>query len=116
MAYLPDLHYCQICGTYLGPDNGDGICSGCDEEQEMKQMRDDEKWRLWNAIDYFLDRCLDAEKVDDIFEIYEKMRREIWCPDGNHELIPDHCGIPAHYFCRYCSISREELDKSLPAE
>lgn len=30
MAYMPDLHYCCICRDYLGPDNGDGICSACE--------------------------------------------------------------------------------------
>ena len=30
MAYLPELHYCCVCGIYLGPDNGDGICSSCE--------------------------------------------------------------------------------------
>ena len=34
MAYLPDLHYCQVCGFYLGPDNGDGICGACDLYEE----------------------------------------------------------------------------------
>ena len=32
MAYLPELHYCCICGEYLGHENGDGICSFCDTE------------------------------------------------------------------------------------
>jgi hypothetical protein len=30
MSYLPELHYCCVCGTYLEPDNGDGICFSCD--------------------------------------------------------------------------------------
>lgn len=30
MAYLPELHRCCVCGDDLGPDNGDGICAGCD--------------------------------------------------------------------------------------
>lgn len=30
MAYLPDLHYCGICGKYLGPDDGDGLCGTCE--------------------------------------------------------------------------------------
>jgi hypothetical protein len=30
VAYLPELHYCCVCGADLGPDNGDGICCGCD--------------------------------------------------------------------------------------
>jgi hypothetical protein len=30
MAYLPELHYCCNCDVYLGPDNGDNICSECE--------------------------------------------------------------------------------------
>jgi hypothetical protein len=30
MAYLPELHRCCVCGIDLGPDNGDGICTECD--------------------------------------------------------------------------------------
>jgi hypothetical protein len=30
MSYMPHLHYCCGCKVYLGPDNGDGICAGCD--------------------------------------------------------------------------------------
>ena len=30
MAAVPDLHYCQICGVFLGPENGDGLCAPCD--------------------------------------------------------------------------------------
>lgn len=35
MAYLPENHYCYVCGEYLGPDDGDAdcgnhdICDGC---------------------------------------------------------------------------------------
>lgn len=32
MAYITELHYCHICGIYLSPDNGDAICSGCEDE------------------------------------------------------------------------------------
>lgn len=34
MAYLPELHYCVVCGDYLGPDDGDGICADDDETVE----------------------------------------------------------------------------------
>lgn len=34
MPYLPELHYCHICGVDLGPDNGDGICGACDLEED----------------------------------------------------------------------------------
>ena len=34
MPYLEELHYCCFCHVYLGPDNGDGICGGCDVEEE----------------------------------------------------------------------------------
>jgi len=34
MPYLEELHYCCVCHVYLGPDNGDGICGGCDVEEE----------------------------------------------------------------------------------
>jgi hypothetical protein len=33
MAYLQGNHYCAACGVYLGPDDGDGICSDCDGEE-----------------------------------------------------------------------------------
>lgn len=32
--YLPRLHYCCNCNVYLGPDDADGICYECDEEEE----------------------------------------------------------------------------------
>lgn len=32
MSGLPDLHFCQRCGVYLGPDNGDGLCAPCDTD------------------------------------------------------------------------------------
>lgn len=32
MAYMPELHYCCVCRVYLGMDDGDGICSGCEDE------------------------------------------------------------------------------------
>jgi hypothetical protein len=31
MAYLPETHYCAICHTYLGPEDGDGLCYSCAE-------------------------------------------------------------------------------------
>jgi len=34
MSYLPELHYCCVCGEDLGAENGDGICRGCDEDEE----------------------------------------------------------------------------------
>jgi hypothetical protein len=30
MAYMPELHSCCVCKKDLGPDNGDGICSDCE--------------------------------------------------------------------------------------
>ena len=31
MPYLPDNHYCCVCNNYLGMDDGDGVCSTCEE-------------------------------------------------------------------------------------
>lgn len=41
MAYLPSMHRCCNCDRYLGPDNGDGICSGC----ELHICPDCGEWR-----------------------------------------------------------------------
>jgi len=30
--YISELHYCCDCGTYLGIENGDGICGECEEK------------------------------------------------------------------------------------
>lgn len=38
MAYQPDLHYCCVCHDYLGPDDGDGICPDCDEDEEVFEI------------------------------------------------------------------------------
>lgn len=27
-----NLNYCQVCGKWLGPDDYDGICVDCDDE------------------------------------------------------------------------------------
>jgi hypothetical protein len=44
MPYLEELHYCCVCHVYLGPDNGDGICGGCDVEEEDPE---EETWSSW---------------------------------------------------------------------
>jgi len=31
MAYLPELHFCCVCRVYLGTEDGDGICSDCED-------------------------------------------------------------------------------------
>jgi predicted amidophosphoribosyltransferase len=35
MAYLPELHRCHVCGADLGADDGDGLCSACDNALEQ---------------------------------------------------------------------------------
>jgi hypothetical protein len=38
VAYLPELHYCCVCGADLGADNGDGICAACDAAPESEDL------------------------------------------------------------------------------
>lgn len=35
MAYLPELHRCSECGIDLGAENGDGMCSHCEQVLEV---------------------------------------------------------------------------------
>jgi hypothetical protein len=42
LAYLPELHYCCVCGADLGADNGDGICCGCDPPEDAVDEREAE--------------------------------------------------------------------------
>ena len=74
-------------------------------------MPESEKARLYNAIDAFLDECVDFVNIDQMLDRYEELREEIWCPDGGHEIIPDHCGLPEHAFCRFCGVRKDTLDK-----
>jgi hypothetical protein len=52
VAYLPELHYCCVCGADLGADNGDGICCGCDslggavDEREIEVLEFAERTAL----------------------------------------------------------------------
>ena len=38
MAYLPDNHYCCVCEQYLGMDDGDGVCSTCEEIVSIDEL------------------------------------------------------------------------------
>jgi hypothetical protein len=40
MAYLPELHFCCVCRVYLGPDDGDGICSDCEDNVDEEEPRE----------------------------------------------------------------------------
>ena len=76
-------------------------------------MTKDEKWRIWGAIDLFLDECLDLKNIEEMFILYDESRGKIWCPDGQHELIPDMCNLREHFFCKYCGVQQQALDKNL---
>jgi len=45
-VYITELHYCCDCGIYLGIENGDGICSECEEKCYKcgTQLPEDEDW------------------------------------------------------------------------
>lgn len=69
-----------------------------------------EKKRLFDAIEYFIDDNLDVASLDTFLDLYGEKRREIWCPDdSDHYMVPDHCNLPEHFFCMYCGKRCEEI-------
>lgn len=51
------LNYCGVCGEQLAPDDFDGICSGCDAEEDGA---DEMSWRF--DIANFPDRILEIAR------------------------------------------------------
>ena len=41
---------------------------------------------------------------------FEPEFAKLICQFEGHNLVPDHCGKPEHYFCTMCNVRREELD------
>ena len=50
---------------------------------------------------------LDEDTLNDFEERFKPLVCEL---KGEHDMIPDQCGIKGHYFCHICSISQAELD------
>lgn len=79
MAYLPELHYCAICKTDLGTENGDGICGACDAACEQ-------------VGDYY-DAKLDElrEEIRTLYAKNEAIASELrWVLSRRHAHTPAH--------------------------
>ncbi len=66
MAYLPELHYCVVCREYLGPDNGDGICCGCEEKtwdvDDLPELTTEERAAMDSLPADFIERIIRGER------------------------------------------------------
>lgn len=89
MPYLPELHYCYVCGVDLGPNSDDGICAACDDVY-VTWMREHATGDLTGQCEMLTQRMIEA------FPELTRMR-------GHVHLIGHHAtghpqGYP-HWWC-----------------